>query len=149
MDCVASLAMTRSDIILFMDEEQNSPKSKISLNHIITAVIVGVVLILVFMIVRVLEQNYQSEMYIEEATLENEIQEIENENLALQQEYFRSTEFLELSARKANKAFPGENLVILSESQEAEKVNVGVATAPSDERTNFEKWLEFLFGAHK
>lgn len=129
-----------------MDEE---PKSKITLNHIITAVIVGVVLILVFMIVRTLEQNYQSETYIKEASLENEIQEIENENLALQQEYYASAEFLELSARKANKAYPGENLVILSDTNEDEKVNVGVASTPSDERLNIEKWVEFLFGSHK
>jgi len=126
-----------------MDEE---PKSKITLNHIITAVIVVVVLALVFMIVRSLEQNYQSEAYIKEQLLENEIQEIENENLALQQEYFQSAEFLELSARKANKALPGENLVILPETDYDEKVNIGVASTPTDTRTNFEKWLEFLFG---
>lgn len=129
-----------------MDEE---PKSKITLNHIITAVIVGVVLILVFMIVRSLEQNYQSESYIKESLLENEIQEIENENLALQQEYYSSTEFLELSARKANKAYPGENLVILPDTGDDSKVNVGVASTPTDERSNIEKWFEFLFGSHK
>lgn len=127
----------------------NEPKSRISLNHIITAVIVGGILMLVFMIVRTLEQNYQSESYIKESLLENEIQEIENENLALQQEYYKSTEFLELSARKANKAFPGEHLVVLPDSKDDEKVNVGVADAPSDERSNIEKWLEFLFGSHK
>lgn len=129
-----------------MEEE---PKRKITLNHVITAVIVGVVLILVFMIVRTLEQNYQSEMYIKESLLENEIQEIENENLELQKEYYASSEFLELSARKANKAYPGEHLVILPDTNEGDKVNVGVASAPSDERLNVEKWLEFLFGAHK
>ncbi|MDL2327670.1 hypothetical protein LJC64_03325 [Ruminococcaceae bacterium OttesenSCG-928-A11] len=129
-----------------MEEE---PKKKITLNHVITAVIIGVVCLLVFMIVRTLEQNYQSESYIKESNLENEIQEIENENLALQQEYYKSDEFLELSARRANKALPGEHLVILPETDEKEKVNVGVASTPVDERSNIEKWLEFLFGSHE
>jgi hypothetical protein len=124
-------------------------KPKITLNHIITAVIVVVVLGLVLMTVRALEQNYQSESYIKEAELENEIQEIENENLALQQEYYRSAEFLELSARKSNKSLPGENLVILPETNDDEKVNVGVASVPADERLNIEKWFEFLFGSRE
>lgn len=129
-----------------MEEE---PKKKVTLNHVITMVIVGVVCILVFMIVRTLEQNYQSESYIRESNLENEIQEIENENLALQQEYFSSNEFLELSARRANKALPGEHLVILPETDEGEKVNVGVANTPTDERSNIKQWFEFLFGSHQ
>ena len=128
---------------------EEKPKNNITLDHIITAVIVGVVLVLVFMIVRSLEQNYQSETYIKESLLENEIQEIENENLALQQEYYASKEFLELSARKANKAYPGEHLVILPDTNEDEKVNVGIASTPSDQRLNIEKWFEFLFGSHK
>ena len=128
---------------------EEKPRNNITLNHIITAVIVGVVFMLVFMIVRSLEQNYQSESYIKESNLENEIQEIENENLALQQEYYKSYEFLELSARRANKAFPGEHLVILPETDEKEKVNVGIANTPSDERSNVDKWFEFLFGSHK
>jgi hypothetical protein len=125
------------------------PKRKLTVNHIVTAIIAAAVLILVVMIVRTLEQNYDSEVYIRQSTLENEIQNIENENLALQQEYYKSAEFLELSARMSNKSLPGEHLVILPETTAGEKVNVGVANPPGDDRPNFEKWLEFLFGSRQ
>jgi apolipoprotein N-acyltransferase len=116
-------------------------------NAIALAVIVAAA-VLVFMIVRTLEQNYQSEIYIKQSQLENSIQAIENENMKLKQNYYQSAEYLELAARMTNKALSGENLVILPETA-YEQINDGVANMPADERSNFEKWLEFLFGNHK
>jgi hypothetical protein len=126
-----------------------APKFKLTVNHFITGVIVVAVLVLVVMIVKTLEQNYDSEVYIRQSSLENEIQSIENDNLALQQEYYKSAEYLELAARMSNKSLPGEHLVILPETDSGEKVNVGVVSTPKDDRANFEKWLEFLFGHRK
>jgi hypothetical protein len=125
----------------------DKPKRILTINHVITGVVVVAVLALVVMIVQVIEKNYDSETYIRQSKLQNEIQAIENENLALQREYYESSEFLELSARMANKSLPGENLVILPETSD-EKVNTGVASPPQDERSNFEKWMEFLLGKH-
>jgi hypothetical protein len=116
-------------------------------NGIAVAIIVAAV-VLVVMIVRTLEQNYQSEIYIKQSQLENSIQAIENENMKLKQNYYQSSEYLELAARMANKALPGENLVILPETFD-EQVNDGVASLPADDKSNPEKWLEFLFGNHK
>jgi hypothetical protein len=68
--------------------------------------------------------------------------------MRLKQNYFKSAEYLELSARMANKALPGENLVILPETFD-EPINSGIVNLPADDRSNPEKWLEFLFGDHK
>jgi hypothetical protein len=123
-------------------------KQYLTISHGIVAAVVIVVVGLVFMIVRTLEQNYQSEMYIKQSELENAIQQIENENMKLKQSYYKSAEYLELAARMTNKAAPGESLVILPETFD-EQVNQGLASPPSDDRSNPEKWLEFLFGSHK
>jgi hypothetical protein len=121
-------------------------KQRLTFSNAVTAVIIVVVVALVFMTVRTLEQNYQSEIYIKQSELENSIQEIENENMKLRQSYYQSDEYLELAARMANKAQPGESLVILPETYE--QVNEGVASLPIDERSNPEKWFDFLFGSH-
>ncbi|MDR1197194.1 MAG: hypothetical protein LBL08_02890 [Candidatus Nomurabacteria bacterium] len=125
---------------------EDSKQKRLTLTRIIIGAVVLAVLVLLIQTIRTMEQNYKSETYIRESRLENEIQEIENENLALEREYYKSDEFLELSARKANKALPGEHLVILPETDDSEKVNTGVAAKPKDERSNLEKWLEFLLG---
>jgi predicted Holliday junction resolvase-like endonuclease len=123
-------------------------KRYLTLSNGITVAIIIAVIVLVFMIVKTLEQNYQSEIYIKQSELENNIQEIENENMKLRQEYYKSAEYLELAARMANKSLPGESLVILPETYD-EQVNEGVASLPVDDKSNPEKWLEFLFGSHK
>jgi predicted PurR-regulated permease PerM len=123
-------------------------KRYLTVSHGIVAVVIAIVAVLVFVTVQTLEQNYQSEIYIKQSELENNIQEIENENMRLKQNYYQSAEYLELAARMNNKAVAGENLVILPETYD-EPVNHGVASAPVDERSNLEKWLEFLFGSHK
>jgi hypothetical protein len=123
-------------------------KHYLTLSNGIAAAIIVAAVVLVVMIVRTLEQNYQSEIYIKQSQLENSIQAIENENMKLKQNYYQSAEYLELAARMANKALAGENLVILPETFD-EQVNDGVASLPVDEKSNLERWLEFLFGNHK
>ena len=122
-------------------------KRYLTISNAVTVVVIIAVLVLVFMTVKTLEQNYQSEIYIKQSELENSIQGIENENMKLRQDYYKSSEYLELAARMANKSLPGESLVVLPETHE--QINEGVASLPVDDKTNPEKWLEFLFGNHE
>lgn len=122
-------------------------KRYLTISNAVAVVVIIAVFTLVFMTVKTLEQNYQSEIYIKQSELENSIQAIENENMKLRQDYYKSSEYLELAARMANKSLPGENLVILPETYE--QINEGVASLPDDGKSNPEKWLEFLFGNHK
>jgi len=121
--------------------------AKINLSRIIVIVIIIAMLAWIWATIVALNKNYELEKQVEQGRLENEIQEIENENLRLQQVYYGTDEFLELSAReKLNLALPGEHLVILPATENSNKVETGVAAIAADTRSNFEKWLEFLFG---
>jgi len=94
-----------------------------------------------------LQKNYELQRQVDEARLANEIQEIENQNLALQQAYFKTDEYLELQARdKLNKAMPGEHLLILPKTASAEADDASSSSKSVDSSTNFEKWMRFLFG---
>ncbi len=76
--------------------------------------------------------------------------QLEVETMELENAYYRSAEYQELSARaKQNKLLEGEKLVYLPENSEAarkkydEKSEEPVETpAPS----NFSQWMSFLFG---
>ena len=120
--------------------------AKVKLGNAIAILIFIAMIIWVWATIVALNKNYEMEKQVEMGRLENEIQEIENENLKLQQVYFKTDEFLELAAReKLNKALPGEHLVILPETPKTKVVDTGIAATAVDDRSNFEKWLEFLF----
>ena len=84
---------------------------------------------------------------------ELEIIELEVEASKLENEYLASEEYQELSARaKQNKIKDGETLVYLPKNSERAKTKHQETTATQkteeeDTRTNFEKWMSFLFGA--
>ena len=81
---------------------------------------------------------------LELATIEVEMAELENE-------YYRSEEYQELVARKTlDKQLPGEHMVAMPEnSEEAKNKHKQTETeqmvAEKNERSNFEKWMMFLF----
>jgi len=137
-----------------MDEPKakNLPErflARFKLGNIVAVVIIIAMFIWVWMTIVALNRNYDLEKQVQQGRLENEIQEIENENLKLQQIYYSTAEYMELSAReKLNKALPGEHLVILPETENSGVVDTGVAVVQPDTRSNFEKWLEFLLGAN-
>ncbi|MDR2524074.1 MAG: hypothetical protein LBC95_00825 [Candidatus Nomurabacteria bacterium] len=128
-----------------MDE----PKKRFNFSSLVAFGIVAAMFVWLVMTVSAMNKNYDLQNQLEQGRLENEIQEIENENLKLQQAYYQTNEYLELAAReKLNKALPGEHLVILPKSDNPPSVETGVAARPNDERSNFEKWIEFLLGSH-
>ncbi len=84
---------------------------------------------------------------------EKALLELEVDTLELENEYYRSTEYQELAARKyQNKKLPGETMIYLPANSEA-AMNKHKQT-PTDydnpitdtTLSNFEQWLAFLFG---
>lgn len=124
--------------------------ARIKLDNVIVAVVVFAMCVWVWATIVALDKNYDLEKQVQQGRLENEIQEIENENLRLQQVYYQTNEYLELSAReKLNKTLPGEHLIILPKTESVKKVDTGVAAVGVDDRSNLEKWVEFLLGVKR
>lgn len=76
--------------------------------------------------------------------------ELEIETMELENAYYRSAEYQELSARaKQNKLLEGEHLVYLPENSEAARSKYGqVSTevASTSGPSNVSQWMSFLFG---
>lgn len=83
---------------------------------------------------------------------EKALLELEVETLQLENEYYQSTEYKELAARKyQGKMLPGETMVYLPDNSEAARTKHKTSdeqetTLTSATMSNLEQWLAFLFG---
>lgn len=119
------------------------------------ALIVVLVVATIWMIgtISVLNQNYALQRQVDQGELNNQIIKLQNQNLQLQQSYFKTDEFLGLEARALlGKANAGEHLVLLPKT----KIVSNTTSKPSSTSTqttqsnssgsNFSQWMKFLFG---
>ena len=123
-------------------------KSFWTFERIIILIIVVAVVAWVAMTIQVLNNNYKLQRQVDNANLDNQITELQNENLKLEQKYYQTDEYLELSARSLlGKALPGEHMVILPKVAHTDNNNEhsGRATVT---KSNLDQWLDFLFGEH-
>jgi cell division protein FtsB len=106
--------------------------------------------------IKVVQTNYELEKKIAVAKQRNAVQQLQNENLKLKNEYYKSDQYLELTARRQfGKAAPGEKLytvpksVALSKTVEPlptqNEVQEQTEAAKPKYQKNFEDWMEFLF----
>lgn len=83
---------------------------------------------------------------------EKALLELEVETLELENEYYLSTEYQELAARKyQSKMLPGETMVYLPDNSEQAKHKhdsspVDAEVINTEEMSNFAQWMAFLFG---
>jgi cell division protein FtsB len=106
--------------------------------------------------IKVVQTNYELEKKISVAKQRNAVQQLENENLKLRNQYYESDQYLELAARRQfGKAAPGEKLYNVPESVALSKTIEPLPTAEQSEQAsdapkseylqNFDDWMEFLF----
>lgn len=83
-----------------------------------------------------------------------EVLQLETDNLQLENEFYKTPEFQELSARRLqNKKMPGETMVYLPDNSDAAKnrhknESASTTVATSNNYNNFDQWMMFLFGGN-
>lgn len=94
-----------------------------------------------------MSRNWELEQSLQEKQLDKAKIALQVEKLKLEQEYYLTDEYKELTARaKLGKMQDGEFLLILPENSKTAKEKYKQAdTNQSVQKTNFEEWLEFLF----
>lgn len=106
--------------------------------------------------VTVIETNYELQKQIAQLDQQNQVQQLINTNLKLQNEYYNTDTFLELTARKQlGKGAPGEKLLLvpkavaLAHAKELPEEKPEAPAAKPDNRPkyqqNFTAWMDFLF----
>lgn len=123
-------------------------KDFLTIHNIATAGAIILGLVFTYNAVTATTRNWQLEQKLKERTLESAKLEIEVETLTLEKQYFNTGEYQEIMARKKqNKMLPGETMVILPDNTEKAKNKYSdFDSGTGKKRSNFEEWLDFLFG---
>jgi cell division protein FtsB len=113
-----------------------------------------IVLLISWSGVKVIQTNYSLQKQISVLKQQNKLQQLQDENLALQNQYYNSNQYLELSARQNfGLAASGEKEIIVPrQAALAYTVNLpsAVATTVSPKskqpayQANFESWVNFF-----
>lgn len=124
--------------------------------HLVTIQNVGLLVAVVIALswvwgsVVTLQKNYAYQRQVDTNDQTIELTKLQNKTYEYQQAYYKSNEFLELSARaKLGKALPGEHLVILPSSDSIKDTipqQTTLTVTPNE--SNFVKWLHFFFDTH-
>jgi cell division protein FtsB len=115
-------------------------------------IFVVIVLLVSWSGIKTIQTNYTLQKKISGLQQQNDVKKLENNNMALQNQYFQSNQYLELAARKNfGLAAPGEKLVIVPK----EVALKYTADLPEDRpqsadeklpksQHNLESWVDFF-----
>ena len=116
-------------------------------------IFVVIVLLISWSGVKSIQTNYGLQKQISALKQQNALQKLQNDNLALQNQYFNSNQYLELSARQSfGLAASGETEVVVPASvalaytvnlPSAPKPDAAKAKQPAYQR-NFQSWVDFF-----
>jgi predicted nuclease with TOPRIM domain len=107
------------------------------------------------LILSVLQNNYKLEKELARLKQQASVQQLENENLKLKNQYYETDQYLELSARRQfDKAAPGESAYLIPASvahsktieipKEQQTALPATPKAKPKYRQNIDDWLDFL-----
>jgi cell division protein FtsB len=119
------------------------------------AVFVVIVLLVSWSGVKAIDTNYGLQKQISELQQENNVQQLTNDNMQLQNEYYNTPQYLELAARGSlGLAAPGETELIVPESVAlAHTVNLANSDVAQSTKTkakqpayqrHFQEWVDFF-----
>lgn len=101
----------------------------------------------------VMQRNYDLQRELDQEKQQLTLVQLQVANDQLQQTYYNSSEYQELSARAdLGLAQPGENLLVLPPNSQVainadNNVDKTVVATPSEHSNDLEQWFNFLFGA--
>jgi cell division protein FtsL len=116
-------------------------------------VFVVIVLLISWSGVKAIQTNYGLQKQISTLRQQTDVQQLKNNNLRLQNDYYKSNQYLELSARQNfGLALPGEKEIIVPETvalaNTVDTPQAKVKTTIPDNRSMFERnldaWMKFF-----
>lgn len=110
-----------------------------------------VVLLISWSGVKSIQTNYALQKQITALSQQNELQQLQNDNLDLSNNYYKSNQYLELSARQnfglaavGEKEIVVPKAVALSKTKDIPVPTKGSVKTSTKPRSNFEAWVDFF-----
>lgn len=102
---------------------------------------------MIFNIAKVIQRNYELQQAVDRLKNEVALVEVENQNLRYNIEYYKTDSYLEVEAkRRLNLAGQNENVILLPKNGDQSIQQNIDGNESTEEKSNFEKWMIFLFG---
>lgn len=124
----------------------------LTVENVVLLLAIILCLVWTYQSITAMSRNWELSEKLTAERKELELLKIESEAAELENEYYRSNEHQELTARKyLDKQLPGEKMVVLPEnSEEASNKHqvVEQVTVEKADYSNFEKWMKFLFPSY-
>jgi cell division protein FtsB len=116
-----------------------------------------IVLAITWSSAKTVQNNYDLQKKISKLQQENTVLSLQNQNIGLQNEYYKTDQYLELSARQnLGLAAPGEKVMLVPQLTSLKYVNKNLDDQPAAARPtidnrpkyikNLETWRDFLLG---
>lgn len=97
-----------------------------------------------------LQNNYVLQRQVDILQAQVDSSKLESDNLALENSYFASNEYLELQARQQfGKAASGEHMLILPANTVSDQATAKAKSQPITPDSNFQAWANFFFSNKK
>ncbi len=114
-------------------------------------IFLAIVLLIFWSGARAIQSNYNLQKQVTVLKQQNQVSQLQNLNIALQNNYYKSNQYLELSARQNfGLASPGETELIVPSSvaltytKNVPTLNSSPSTNSSNQELNYEAWLNFF-----
>lgn len=126
----------------------------ITMNNMVMAVALVVGAGWAWASVGAMQRNYALQKEVDAKVRDQKLLELETQNLAFQQKYYKSAEYQELALReRMGLARPNERMLLLPPNTTAAKEADGKLlkknTASEPAEPNSEQWINFIFGGNK
>lgn len=103
-----------------------------------------------------MQRNYGLQKEVDSKNQDLQLMELETQNLAFEQKYYKSSEYQELAVReRMGLVRPGEKVLLLPPNSDAAKKAddqiISKESAPTQDEpdSNAQQWVNFLFGGNK
>ena len=121
----------------------------LTLNNIVMAIGLLIALGWISGSLDVMQRNYTLQKELEDKSRQLIVAELDSYSALLEQKYYKTDEYKELAVRQSlGLGSPGESVLILSKNDvsDKEKVIADDYVNQKDQISNFNQWLDFLFG---
>jgi len=124
-----------------------------TLNYVVIAIAFLIAASWVWGALGVMQKNYTLQKQVDYKQQQLELAQLQTTNLQLEQKYYQTSEYQELAARQdLGLAQPGESVLILPPNSQAainaDSQSATQTTAVPLLKSNFQQWVDFLFGGN-
>ncbi len=118
-----------------------------TLNNIVSAVALLLAASLLWGTVQAMQSNFRLQHQLDAAKQNAEVLNLEAQNLAYENKYYASNEYLDLAVRERfGKAPAGESMLLLPANTVNDTNQPSPASKHVPQPSNFQAWMDFLFG---